>query len=238
MTNTKEQRRQAVHTLFDSIAPRYDLLNHLLSTGQDRRWRRKAVACFSPGRKLVLDLAAGTGDLGGTLLGSSPGTRVIAADFVAAMCSRCDGKLRDQKGFAGCVRADAMALPFADNSFDGVMSAFGVRNFADLPVALKEIDRVLKPGGELLVLEFFPAQHPLLGRLFRLYFHGILPVVGGLISGSREAYTYLPESVDEFLDRDSFASLLASHSFEKTGFLELSGGIATAVHARKPGPVA
>jgi len=227
------EKREAVHAMFAGIARRYDLLNHLLSGGLDRRWRRRAVALFSPDVRRVLDVAAGTGDLTAAWLADRPEARAVATDFVPEMCRLGVSKLEGESRLAGYAAADALALPFADASFDGVMSAFGVRNFAGLEAGLAEMTRVLRPGGEMLVLEFFPSPGTLRDKLFRFYFHRILPRVGGWISGNREAYAYLPRSVGEFAGREEFRQQLESNGLRTIRNIELSGGIASAVVARK-----
>ena len=224
----RTRKRTDIQRMFGAIAPRYDLLNRLLSAGQDGRWRRRAVGLFSPGLDRVLDLAAGTGDLGLALLRAQPRARVLAADYVEAMCRRA----RD-KGLADCVLADALALPFADESFDGVMTGFGIRNFADVDSGLSEMARVLRPGGEILVLEFFPSRYRVMRGLFRFYFRHVLPRLGGLVSGDRQAYAYLPRSVGDFHSREAFAAALENAGFGEILRREFGGGIATAFLAKK-----
>ncbi len=227
-------KRAAVQRMFTAISPRYDLLNRLLSAGQDQRWRRRAVRCFGPEVRRALDVAAGTGDLGAAWLAARPGAELIATDFVPAMCVAGGVKLAGRPGFRGYLVADALALPLADACVDGVMVAFGVRNFEKLEAGLAEMARVLRPGGELLVLEFFPPRNPASARLFRFYFKSVLPRLGGWISGDAQAYRYLPRSVGDFVDRERFASLLAEAGLSPPRVQEFNGGIATAFLARKP----
>jgi len=229
-------KRAAVQRMFAAISPRYDLLNRLLSAGQDRRWRRRAVRRFGPEVCRVLDVAAGTGDLGAAWLAARPGAELITSDFVPAMCAAAAAKLGGRPGYRGCLVADALALPLAGACLDGVMVAFGVRNFENLAPGLSELARVLRPGGELLVLEFFPPHDPARKRLFHLYFSQVLPRLGGWISGDAEAYRYLPRSVGDFVDRERFAALLAGAGLEVRGREEYSGGVATLFHARKAFP--
>lgn len=226
-------KRDAVQRMFTAISPRYDRLNRLLSAGQDQRWRRRAVRLFGPEVRRVLDVAAGTGDLGAAWLASRRGVELIASDFVPAMCAAGAAKLGGRPGYRGSLVADALALPLATASVDGVMVAFGVRNFENLAAGLAELARVLRPGGELLVLDFFPPRKPAGERLFRLYFTRVLPRLGGWISGDAEAYRYLPRSVSDFVDRERFAALLAAAGLAGLRSLELGGGIATAFHAVK-----
>ncbi len=229
-------KRAAVQRMFAAITPRYDLLNRLLSAGQDQRWRRRAVRRFGPEVRRVLDVAAGTGDLGAAWLAARPGAELIATDFVPAMCAASRAKLAGRPGYRGSLVADALALPLAAGSVDGVMVAFGVRNFENLAAGLAELARVLRPGGELVVLEFFPPRNPAQERLFRFYFQRVLPRVGGWISGDAEAYRYLPRSVGDFVDRERFSALLADAGLEVLARAECSGGIASVFHARKPSP--
>ncbi len=226
-------KREAVQGMFAAISPSYDRLNRLLSAGQDARWRRRAVAMFGPDVKRVLDVAAGTGDLSAAWLADREGVEVLATDFVAEMCVAGAAKLEGAGGLRGYAVADALALPIPDGAFDGVMAAFGVRNFENLAAGLSEMARVLRPGGELIVLEFFPARNAAVESLFRLYFHHVLPRVGGWISGEPEAYRYLPASVGEFADRERFAALLGRAGFGGIEIRECSGGIATVVRSIK-----
>jgi demethylmenaquinone methyltransferase/2-methoxy-6-polyprenyl-1,4-benzoquinol methylase len=219
--------------MFAAITPAYDHLNHLLSANQDRRWRRKAVGMFTGGVLRVLDVAAGTGDLSRAWLRHRPGVQVLPTDFVGEMCLAGATKLRHKPGYMGCARADALALPFPDECFDGVMAGFGVRNFTDLEAGIVEMLRVLRPGGEMLVLEFFPRRSPRLDKLFNFYFNRFLPRVGHWISGHTDAYTYLPRSVANFATRDQFCSLLVESGCSRIRQLQFSGGIATAFHAFK-----
>ena len=234
MREAAPEKRRAVKGMFAAISPRYDLLNRLLSAGQDRRWRRRSVAMFSPGIGRVLDVAAGTGDLSAAWLADRSGALALATDFVPEMCALGAEKLGGHPRLLGYANADALALPFATDAFDGVMAAFGVRNFADLETGLAEMTRVLRPGGEMLILEFFPAKNPVLDRLFGLYFRRLLPLLGGWISGNRGAYEYLPRSVGDFQDREAFRTLLEELGLGIQNSIEHSGGVATAILAKKP----
>jgi demethylmenaquinone methyltransferase/2-methoxy-6-polyprenyl-1,4-benzoquinol methylase len=149
------------------------------------------------------------------------------------MCAAGAAKLAGRPGYRGYAVADALALPLGDETVDGVMAAFGVRNFAGLAAGLAEMVRVLRPGGELVVLEFFPARSAMIERAFRLYFHHVLPRVGGWISGNREAYRYLPASVGDFVSRERFTALLAEAGLGEIRRRECGGGIATVFHGIK-----
>ncbi len=194
------EKRAYVKQIFSEIAPRYDLLNHLLSLNIDRRWRRAAIAALgverSP-RGTYLDLCAGTLDVAAQLA-LSPGFAgfIVGADFAEPMLRAGAGKVA--KGRIAPVAADAIELPIASGSLAGAIVAFGIRNVAGLDLALEEALRVIAPGGKLVILEFSTPRFPLLRVLYRVYFNQVLPVIGGLISGHRTAYRYLPRSVANF----------------------------------------
>jgi demethylmenaquinone methyltransferase / 2-methoxy-6-polyprenyl-1,4-benzoquinol methylase len=218
-------KRAYVRGIFTAIAPRYDLLNHLLSLNVDRRWRRQAVKLLNWERKpagLYLDLCAGTLDLAATLA-HTPGFNggVIGADFVLPMLQRGRHKARTVVP----LNADALELPFGDQVFDGATVGFGVRNLADLELGLQESARVLKPGARLVVLEFTtPARQPL--KAFYLsYFRHILPMIGRLVSKHTTAYTYLPESVLNFPAPDALAERMRHAGFSEVSYQTLFGGI-------------
>lgn len=227
------EKRDAVHKMFASISHRYDFLNRLLSAGLDRRWRKRAVSLFSPDIHNVLDVAAGTGDLTLAWLADREDARAVATDFVPEMCAIGAKKLADESRLTAYATTDALALPFLDESFDGTMAAFGVRNFADLDAGIAEMARVLRPGGEMLILEFFPSRNAFMDKLFRFYFRRILPRLGGWLSGDREAYAYLPRSVGDFVNRETMVNILGDQGMQPIVFIELSGGVATAILTRK-----
>ncbi len=224
------EKRAYVRGIFTAIAPRYDLLNHLLSLNIDKRWRRSAVAELGWESKpagTYLDLCAGTLDLAAAL-GNHPGFggRVIGADFVKPMLERG----RDKSAAVVPVTADALELPFPDRAFDGATVGFGVRNLMDLDGGLREAARVLKPGARLVILEFTtPPRQPLRGMYF-FYFRRILPFIGRLISKHRDAYTYLPESVLAFPEPPELAAKMERAGFEPVKVKLLLGGIC-AIHA-------
>jgi demethylmenaquinone methyltransferase/2-methoxy-6-polyprenyl-1,4-benzoquinol methylase len=211
--------------MFTEITPRYDFLNHLLSFSLDRVWRRRTANRFidilrRPDAR-VLDLCCGTGDLAFALdrsrsraLGASAQRKsVVGSDFVVPMLARAREKAVASTTVAVFAAADALHLPFADATFDLATSAFGFRNLANYEQGLREIARVLKRGGEVGILEFSePGSGPFAG-LFRFYFRRVLPLVGGAISGNREAYSYLPNSVSKFPSPSELAALM-----EKAGF--------------------
>lgn len=226
--------------MFASIAPRYDLLNRLLSGGLDQRWRRRLVAALpplAPGDR-VLDLCTGTGDVALAMSRAvPPGVRVHASDFCEPMLARLPDKARR----AGChprlAAADALALPYAECSFRAVTVAFGLRNVQDPPVAVGEMARVLCPGGRLLVLEFSRPDGRLFAAAYRTYVFRVLPRVGRLLSGSEiDAYRYLPESVWAFPSPDELARTFRAHGLRVLAQDALLGGAVVLHAAERPGP--
>jgi demethylmenaquinone methyltransferase/2-methoxy-6-polyprenyl-1,4-benzoquinol methylase len=215
-----------VQAMFGEIAPRYDLLNRLLSFGVDRSWRKRTVRSLAPGPgQRLLDLCCGTGDLALEL--RATGAEVHGADFTAPMLSLAFAKALRTEQDTAWVRADAQALPYADASFDAVTIAFGIRNVADPRRALAECRRVLRPGGRLAVLEFFPVRNRLWRALFRLYFVGILPRIARLFRvGRGGAYAYLPASVDAFPRHEVFADWMRAVGFPQVSDRPLTGGVA------------
>src|SRR5438876_11877635 len=205
-----------ISAMFDAIAPRYDFLNHLLSAGLDRRWRRRAIRSLGlTGREIVLDLCTGTGDVAIEARLARPGaSRVVGVDFSQAMLTHGLDKLRrrDLERDVALVRADASTLPLRPSSVDAVTIAFGIRNVDDRAAACREILRVLRPGGRLAVLEFSMPSSPLFRRIYLSYFRHILPRIGAWISGHDSAYAYLPASVDAFEPR-AFTDLLRQIGF-------------------------
>ncbi|MGE3163316.1 MAG: bifunctional demethylmenaquinone methyltransferase/2-methoxy-6-polyprenyl-1,4-benzoquinol methylase UbiE [Planctomycetota bacterium] len=211
----KDHRK--IRTLFDGIAPRYDLLNHLLSFNLDHRWRRQAIDVLRPrAGGHYLDVCCGTGDMAFELerrVGG--GAHVVATDFSVPMLEGSVQKCRDRAGTSPTFLAgDTLRLPFADGTFDGVTVAFGIRNVENLTGAAREIARVLRPGGTLAVLEFTPVQRRWLRPLFHLYCHGVVPWVGNLVSRSRDrAYSYLQQSIDRWPTAPDFADQLRAAAF-------------------------
>ena len=220
--------KAAVRSMFDRIAPRYDLLNRVLSAGIDRRWRRAAVAFLdaAPGAR-VLDLCSGTADLLVDVLERGPGRRGVGIDLSPQMLRRGAVKLqaRGLAGRAGLAAGDAERLPLRDACCDGALVAFGIRNVGDVDAALRELRRALRPGARLVVLEF-SLPPGLLGRLYRIYFERVLPRLGGLLSGDPAAYRYLPASVGRFPRPEAFAGALARAGFEGVEWRPLTGGVA------------
>lgn len=221
----------AVRTMFDRIAPTYDLLNRLLTVGIDRRWRRRAIAevVQSPDGAL-LDLCAGTMDLTGLLARARPKARIVAADFAGEMLER--GKHKAPR--AERIVADALALPFEDASFSGIVCGFGVRNLSDPEEGAREALRVLRPGGRFVVLEFFRPTRAVTRAFHTAYASHVLPTVGSWLSGNRSAYQYLAESMDAFYTRSEYESVLRRAGFQAVRGEDLTLGIAAIVVGEKP----
>lgn len=222
------EREQQVQRIFSEIAPRYDLLNHLLSLNVDRGWRRKAVKALAweeVPQGIYLDACAGTYDLS-LELAARPGFRgrVVASDFARPMLVRGKDKLQGRAVDPVC--GDTLRLPFSDGSFQGAMVAFGVRNLSDVSRGFAEFARVLEKGRRLVVLEFTEPPNPMVRRFYNFYFHRILPVVGRIVSGHPWAYTYLPESVKEFPDPATLAQMMKDAGFSEARYGLLTGGIA------------
>jgi demethylmenaquinone methyltransferase/2-methoxy-6-polyprenyl-1,4-benzoquinol methylase len=219
----------AVRDMFSQIAPRYDLLNHLLSMQLDRVWRRRVARRVQPilqrSDARVLDLCCGTGDLAFSLQ-RAPGTRaqIVGADFSHAMLVRAREKsLSGESGRARravalqampVFEADALRMPFADGSFDLVTTAFGFRNLANYEEGLREIFRVLRPGGNVAILEFTEPPPGLMGDLYRWYFRNVLPRIGAFLSGDAKAYSYLPASVSRFFRPAELAELMTTVGYQ------------------------
>jgi demethylmenaquinone methyltransferase/2-methoxy-6-polyprenyl-1,4-benzoquinol methylase len=225
------EKRAYVKRIFSEIAPRYDLLNHVLSLNIDRRWRRKAITRLRVDRDLsgrYLDLCAGTMDIAAEI-SRVTGFRglVVGADFAEPMLRAGAGKIAGS-GIAP-VTADAVQLPIASGQLAGVIVAFGIRNVAGLDESLREALRVLVPGGRFVILEFSTPRIRVLRVLYQLYFHHVLPLLGRLISGHRTAYQYLPRSVANFPVEEELAARMEAAGFAKVDWRSLSFGIA-AIH--------
>lgn len=229
----------AVRRMFGGIAPRYDLLNRLLSVGRDRYWRREAVAqAHLPPGGLALDVCTGTADVALELARQFPSARsIIGVDFCLPML-RLGAKKVARVGLTHRIRlhaGSAEALPFTADTFDATTVAFGIRNLIDPRRGLAELNRVLRPGGRGIVLEFAVPQGRLFARPYRFYFHRVLPWLGGLISGDRAAYSYLPASVSAFPSPRDLARLMEEVGFHDVRFRPLTGGIVTLYVGRKSG---
>ena len=223
-------KRDFVRGMFSAIAPRYDLLNHLLSFNVDRLWRRRAIAALNwqvaPSATYV-DLCAGTLDVAASLAQQqSFSGHVLGADFAEPMLRAGREKV---SGSVSPVVADALDLPFAANSAGGAIVAFGIRNVNDLDAALREVYRVLNRGARFVILEFTTPRNPVMRAFYHLYFRHVLPFVGGVVSGHRNAYRYLPESVAQFPAEEELAARMTAAGFVDVRWISLSFGIA-AIH--------
>ena len=223
-----------VREMFATIAKRYDLLNHLLSGNVDKRWRRivatRVREKLPSSNSRVLDVACGTGDLSLTLF-EMTGAGVVGTDFCRPMLDIAAGKT---SGRVRLIEGDALDLPFRAGTFDVATIAFGLRNLSSVESGLAELLRVLKPGGWVAVLEFSRPANAVLRPLFNLYFTQVLPRMGGVLSGSRSAYTYLPASVQKFPDQAQLSRMMEQAGFDGVSYENLTGGIAALHMGRRP----
>jgi demethylmenaquinone methyltransferase / 2-methoxy-6-polyprenyl-1,4-benzoquinol methylase len=232
---------RAVREMFTSIAPRYDLLNHILSLNVDRMWWRRTARTFRhvlirPGAR-VLDLCCGTGDMTFALRrqAGNPGPQILGADFSHAMLQRATAKSAagpQSRPIPGWIEADALNLPFPGGHFDLVTSAFGFRNLTDYDAGLREIFRVLRPGGECGILDFAEPEGAI-GSLYRIYFKQVLPLIGTMISGVRGPYAYLPASVERFPETEEMLARMRSAGFAEVAWTPYTFGIAGLYRGRK-----
>jgi demethylmenaquinone methyltransferase/2-methoxy-6-polyprenyl-1,4-benzoquinol methylase len=222
-----------VQDVFERIAPRYDLMNRLMTGGQDRAWRREVIrrARLFPGAGL-LDLGAGTGDLGREALRQAPDGRVTLADFSTGMMRR--GRVHPGPPLSWSA-ADALSLPFSDCTFDAVVSGFLLRNVASLDRALNEMRRVLKPGGRLVALDTTRPVRSALTPFIWAYMHWVIPALGWLLTGQRDAYTYLPNSSESFLRAEDLAQRMSAAGLRGVGFRRLNFGT-IAIHWGEKAP--
>ncbi len=227
----------AVRDMFSSIAPRYDLLNHVLSFNVDRLWWAKTANTFSallarPGAR-VLDLCCGTGDMAFALRRAAKDAQFFGADFSHPMLQRARTKPRGREVF--WLEADALTLPFADKSFDLITSAFGFRNLVDYDARLREIFRVLRPGGQTGILDFGEPSG-LFGKIYRVYFRNVLPKIGSIISGVKGPYSYLPTSVQRFPPPSEMLDRMRRAGFTDVSWTPYTFGIAGLYRATRPNP--
>jgi demethylmenaquinone methyltransferase / 2-methoxy-6-polyprenyl-1,4-benzoquinol methylase len=221
-------KKSAVMRMFDDIAPKYDFLNHFLSLGIDKNWRKKTALILKKNNpKHILDVATGTGDLAITLNKILQPDKITGIDISEEMIRIGKQKLQREKlsEKIELIWGDSEDIPFENNKFDAATVAFGVRNFENLEKGLDEMHRILREGGQLAILEFSRPDNKFIGALYRFYFHSILPLLGNLISGSGFAYKYLPESVDNFPDFDEFLLILKKIGFDHVNGKKLSFGI-------------
>ena len=223
------QRPEEIQSMFDEIAPTYDLLNRLLSFGLDSRWRRMATRLLEVKRGgTFLDIAAGTGDVALNLLRLRP-RRIIGADFALNMLRVFREKFVTDGRPApiDLISCDALALPFRNETFDGTIVAFGIRNFANRLQSLQEMLRVLRPGGISIILELSTPSAPVISHIYRAYSRWGVPLIGRLISKSTSAYSYLPASIEQFPDAHGFLTLMTAAGFDETKAIRLAFGAAT-----------
>lgn len=228
-------KKEQVAEMFDNISHRYDFLNHFLSLGIDILWRKKAIRMLKPhAPKQILDVATGTGDFAIEALALKP-DRIVGVDISAGMLDMGKKKMK-RKGVDHIIdmqMGDSEKLLFEDNTFDAGIVAFGVRNFENLEKGLSDMRRVLKPGGQIVVIEFSKPRSFPMKQLYHFYFKSILPVVGKLISKDQSAYTYLPESVDVFPDGQQFLDILTKVGFNDVSCTPLTFGISSIYMAEK-----
>jgi demethylmenaquinone methyltransferase/2-methoxy-6-polyprenyl-1,4-benzoquinol methylase len=231
-----DAKRAYVQRIFSQIAPRYDLLNHLLSFNIDKAWRRRAIAALGWERApdgIFVDLCAGTLDVAAELSRRSGfAGRVIGADFAEPMLRAGVGKASPSVVLP--VVADAVDLPIPDNAASGAIVAFGIRNVADLDRGLREVHRVLAPGARFVILEFTTPRSSIVRGLYHLYFHHLLPQIGALVSGHRTAYAYLPRSVANFPIEEKLADRMRSAGFVDVNWRTLTFGMAAIHTGTKP----
>ncbi len=221
MTNlTGQERSKYVQSMFTKIAHRYDVMNRLMTGGQDIRWRKQVIklARLKPNASL-LDLGTGTGDLAREALLQEPQAKVTAADFTIEMM-----RVGKKSGNLQFSAADALNLPFKDSTFDAVVSGFLMRNVTDIQQALKEQYRALKPGGRIVILDTTRPKKNILSPFIWIHMHFIIPTVGGLLSGERDAYNYLPDTTENFLTAEQLASRMIAAGFKKVDFKRLMFG--------------
>jgi demethylmenaquinone methyltransferase/2-methoxy-6-polyprenyl-1,4-benzoquinol methylase len=222
-----EQKRR-MQGMFDAVAPRYDFLNHLLSAGMDVQFRRRAIRSLDPqAGDVLLDLCAGTGDLGFEALRRQPDLQIVGVDLARNMLVR--GLAKADPATYRFVQGDAENVPLPPGSVDRACVGFGVRNASSLDRLFREAIRVIRPGGRLVVLEFCTPPRRVVRSAYHAYFHRVLPVIGGWISGNPAAYRYLPESVARFPEPEELAAILQTAGFGVVSFQRLLGGIA-AIH--------
>ncbi len=232
----KTSKKEEVEEMFDNISHKYDFLNRLLSMGIDVQWRKKVVKKAKEVEpKAILDVATGTGDLAIALAQGIPNAKITGFDLSAGMLNEGRKKVQEKhlEKQIEMIQGDAENMPFPDNSFNVVTVAFGVRNFENLEKGLNELYRVLKPGGKLLILEFSKPETFPMKQLYNFYFHNILPIIGKTFSKDHRAYTYLPESVEQFPYGEEMLKILKKSNFLSPKDKKLTFGISSIYEASK-----
>jgi demethylmenaquinone methyltransferase/2-methoxy-6-polyprenyl-1,4-benzoquinol methylase len=233
---TSSAKHEQVRSMFNTIAPKYDLMNRVMTFGIDKRWRSITVKTLKKaGVQNVLDIATGTGDLAIKLSKEIDGSHITGIDLSEGMISVGKTKV-EQAGLSNRITlatADALQMPFADNSFDAITVAYGVRNFEHLDKGYAEMLRVLRPGGMLCVLELTPPSSPIVKPFYAAYTRGIIPVVGRLLSNDKRAYTYLPESIAAVPARQDMLNLMSKAGFSDTTYRSFTFGVCTLYTALK-----
>jgi demethylmenaquinone methyltransferase / 2-methoxy-6-polyprenyl-1,4-benzoquinol methylase len=233
---SEQSKKVQVEEMFNQISPKYDLLNHLLSANIDKVWRKKAINLLNPWQpELILDVATGTADFAIAATAIN-GARVFGIDISGGMLDVGRMKVH-KKGLEErieLIKADSEKLPFKNDTFDAAIVGFGVRNFENLETGLIEIKRVLKPGGVFYILEFSKPVRSPYKQIYQFYFTKILPLIGRMVSKDSNAYTYLPESVNEFPDGENFLTILAEVGFVECKCFVQTFGIASIYEAQKP----
>ena len=229
----ESEKAGMVHGVFTSVASKYDVMNDLMSMGIHRIWKDAMMDWLAPrpGQRL-LDVAGGTGDVAFRFLGRAPGSSAVVCDMTESML--VEGRQRAEAGAMAdrldWVVGDAMALPFADNSFDVYTISFGIRNVVRIDEALREAYRVLRPGGRLMVLEFSQIPNDLMQKAYDLYSFNVIPTMGQVVTGDRDSYQYLVESIRQFPDQETFAGMIRAAGFGQVKYRNLTMGIA-ALHS-------
>ena len=232
-TVAEDDKAGMVHGVFSRVANRYDVMNDVMSVGVHRLWKDAMMDWLAPrsGQKL-LDVAGGTGDIAFRFLKRAPGASATVLDMTESMLieGRKRAEAEDLAGRLGWVVGDAMALPFADNSYDVYTISFGIRNVTRIPDALSEAYRVLKPGGRLMVLEFSQLPNPAMQWAYDRYSFNVIPVMGQIVAGDRDSYQYLVESIRKFPDQEAFAEMIRQAGFDQVRYRNLTMGVA-ALHS-------
>lgn len=229
----ESEKAGMVHGVFTSVASKYDVMNDLMSMGIHRIWKDAMMDWLAPrpGQRL-LDVAGGTGDVAFRFLGRAPGSSAVVCDMTESML--VEGRQRAEAGAMAdrldWVVGDAMALPFADNSFDVYTISFGIRNVVRIDEALREAYRVLRPGGRIMVLEFSQIPNDLMQKAYDLYSFNVIPAMGQVVTGDRDSYQYLVESIRQFPDQETFAGMIRAAGFGQVKYRNLTMGIA-ALHS-------